>query len=59
MDLAAINVKRTKEVFLLMWVYVICDRNGHKVFTKRRESYLTPFDVSVHIKWCERSYQMV
>ena len=29
MALAAINVKRTKEVFLLMWVYVICDRNGH------------------------------
>ena len=30
-----------------------------KVFTKRRESHLTPFDVSAHIKWCERSCQMV
>ena len=35
------------------------DRKGHKVFKKRRESYLTPFDVSAHIKWCERSCQMV
>ena len=30
-----------------------------KVFTERRESHLTPFDVSAHIKWCERSCQMV
>ena len=28
-------------------------------FAERRESHLTPFDVSAHIKWCERSYQMV
>ena len=32
---------------------------GRYKFTKRRVSYLTPFDVSAHIKWCERSYQMV
>ena len=30
-----------------------------KVFTECRESHLTPFDVNAHIKWCERSCQMV
>ena len=28
-------------------------RTAIKVFTKSRESDLTPYDVSAHIKWCE------
>ena len=69
MALAAIHVKKPREAQI--WncctgnpvLRILPDSNMTlavtKVFTKRRESHLTPFDVSAHIKWCERSYQMV
>ena len=63
MALAAIHVKKPREAQI--WKcstgnqFLGFYRTAIKVFTKRRESHLTPYDVSAHIIWCERSYQMV